>query len=287
MGSHRLQKLSLSDIKIEGYSVAGEETAIGLPELNVCFDVGKAPDSLLAVDNLFISHTHMDHVANLAYYCSQRDFREMAPGTVLLHESKCGMVEELLDFWGRFDGSRPPANIIGLTAGREYEIRRNLIAFAFDTNHTPDSLGYTIIDRRQKLKEEYLELEGQEIAKLRKEGKDITYTLNVPLVTYLGDTMSGDFQLLPCVKQSKILITECTFFEEDHHDRANAGKHFHIDHLVKWLPELECEHILLTHLSRRTHIGEAKKIINQRLAPEVASKVVFMMDRFNGHAKNE
>ncbi len=278
MGSDKLAKLDLGDYELVGYSVAGEETVVAVPNLNVCFDIGKAPDSLLNIDNVLITHSHMDHIANLAYYCSQRSFREMAPGRIFMPRRLAPFLDELLDFWGRFDGSRPPAEIIPISEGQEYEMRRNLFARAFKTSHTRDSLGYTIIEHRKKLKKEFFDLPGQEIARLRREGTEVTNTTQVPLVTYLGDTMSGDFEKLDFVCNSKILITECTFFDADHQDRATAGRHYYFNDLARWLETVNCEHIILTHLSRRTHIGQAKKRVRKLLPPEIAQKVHFLMD---------
>jgi len=52
----------------------GEETVVALPTLDVCFDVGKAPDQVLAINHVLLTHGHMDHAAGIAYYCSQRIF---------------------------------------------------------------------------------------------------------------------------------------------------------------------------------------------------------------------
>ena len=52
--SGRLVEHRLGGIQIIGYSVAGEETVIAAPELNVCFDVGKAPSEILSVDSMQI-----------------------------------------------------------------------------------------------------------------------------------------------------------------------------------------------------------------------------------------
>ena len=280
MGSRqRLNKLELDSLEILGYSVAGEETVITVPSLDVCFDIGKSPEPALSINHVLLSHGHMDHAAGIAYYCSQRDFREMAPGTVLLPKRLAQPLENLLACWGQIDGTYPPANIIPMEAGQEYEIRRNLFAFAFATNHCNGSLGFTIIERRQKLKSEFLDLPGTEIARLRKSGKEVTYTMNMPLITYLGDTMSGDFEQLACVRHSKVLIAECTFFDSDHHDRARAGKHYHFDNLSKVLEQMENEHIVLTHLSRRTDISKARKIVNKTLPDELVKKITFLMER--------
>lgn len=279
MGYRRLSKWTFDDIEIKGYSVAGEETVVMAPTLDVCFDIGKAPEAALSINHVLLSHGHMDHAAGIAYYCSQRDFREMAPGTVLLPARLAPVLEQLLRCWKDFDGTHPPANIIPMEPGREYEIRRNLFAFAFATCHSPGSLGYTIIERRQKLKPEYHELPGTEIARLRKAGQQVTYTLNMPLVTYFGDTMGGDFEELACVTHSKILIAECTFFDPDHHDRARAGRHYHWDDLSRLLPRMQNEHILLTHLSRRTEMARAREMVNRQLPPELSQRVHFLMDR--------
>lgn len=275
----RLAKCSFDGIDIQGFSVAGEETVVIVPTLDVCFDIGKAPEASLSANHVLLSHGHMDHAAGIAYYCSQRDFREMAPGTVLLPARLAPVLEKLLACWREFDGAHPPANIIPMEPGREYEVRRNLFAFAFATNHNAGSLGYTIIERRQKLKSEYLDLPGPEIARLRQGGEQVTYTVNMPLVTYLGDTMGGDFEQLACVRHSKILIAECTFFDQDHHDRARAGRHYHFDDLSRLLPQMHNEHIILTHLSRRTELVQARKMVDQALPEDLAKRVHFLMDR--------
>ncbi len=275
----RLNRITLGDMDLLGYSVGGEETVIAVPGLNVCFDIGKAPDEVISIDNVLLTHGHMDHAAGIAYYCSQRHFREMATGRVLLPTELAKPLGRLLDCWACLDGTRPPADVVPLNPGQEYELRRNLFAYTFETNHNGNTLGYSIVERRQKLKSEFLNLSGHQIASLREEGVPVTYTLNLPLVTYLGDTMQGGFMDLPCVRQSRVLIAECTFIDDDHYDRARAGKHFHISDLARILPEMENEYIVLHHLSRRTDIRTARKRIKQLLPDDVFERVHLLMER--------
>jgi hypothetical protein len=46
MPSHNLAKVEIDNLEIIGYSVAGEETVVAVLQLDVCFDIGKAPDRL-------------------------------------------------------------------------------------------------------------------------------------------------------------------------------------------------------------------------------------------------
>ena len=81
MPSHNLACLTVEDLDILGYSVAGEETVVGLPQLDVCFDIGKAPDQVIPINHVLLTHGHMDHAAGIAYYLSQRNFCGMSAGT--------------------------------------------------------------------------------------------------------------------------------------------------------------------------------------------------------------
>ena len=68
----RFAKLKLGALHIIGYSVAGEETVVQVPEMDVCFDIGRAPYFALTSNIICLSHGHMDHMAGVAYYLSQR-----------------------------------------------------------------------------------------------------------------------------------------------------------------------------------------------------------------------
>ena len=52
---------------------------------------------------------------------------------------------------------------------------------------------------------------------------DITRRVEMPLVTYCGDTGPGSFLALDHVRTSRILLLECTFVDDEHRERARAG----------------------------------------------------------------
>jgi ribonuclease Z len=277
MPSHNLANITIDDLDIIGYSVAGEETVIAIPQLDVCFDIGKAPDQFIPINNVLLTHGHMDHAAGIGYYLSHRKFCGQSPGTLLAPANLLPPIKQIIDAWGKLDGNAVPANLVGVKPGDEYKVKPNLFARVFPTNHSRGSVGYTIIEKRKKLKPEYLGLTGPQIVELKKQGIQIDNQIEMPIATYLGDTRYVDFSKLDYVAKSKILIAECTFFIDEHIERANAGRHMHIDEFARLVEGLDNEHIIVTHMTQRTGMGEIRKIMKKKLSKEISDKVTLLM----------
>lgn len=276
----------LSQVKVDtftllGYSVAGEESVIIAPELDCVFDIGKCPREALNVNHVLLSHGHTDHFAGLPYYFAQRDFQGIEGGTALVPEKLVAPLEELLAVWGRIDGNLPPHKIVGMSAGDDYEIRRGLVARTFKTHHRTDSLGYSLIDIRNKLKAEFTDLTGPQIVELKNKGVEITDRLEVPLVAYLGDTGPANYSDMAIVAEAKALLIECTFFDAEHISRAKQGRHLHINDLPGVLEGMRNEHIIIIHVTRRTNMSDARKLLRKTLDADTLKRTTFLMDRRN------
>jgi ribonuclease Z len=74
------------------------------------------------------------------------------------------------------------------------------------------------------------------------------------------------------------VLTECTFFDEEHRDRARIGRHLHLRDLGVLLEAWKAKHIVLLHVSRRTSIESARELMIKFLGPEQASRVHLLMD---------
>ena len=277
MPSHNLAHIKIDDLEIIGYSVAGEETVVAVPQLDVCFDVGKAPDQIIPINNILLTHGHMDHAAGIAYYLSQRNFCGISPGTILAPKNLLPPMKDIIDAWSRLDGNQIPANLVGVKPGDEYRIKPNLFARVFPTKHSRGSVGYTVIEKRKKLKPEYKGLTGPQIVELKKQGIEIDYPLELPIVSYLGDTQYVDFSQLKYIAESKILIAECTFYEGEHSGRAEAGRHMHIDEFAALLDKMNNEHIIITHITQRTPMREIRKILKDALPKKIYDKITLLM----------
>ncbi len=279
MPSHNLAHINIDGLEIIGYSVAGEETVVAVPHLDVCFDLGKAPDQIIPINHVLLTHGHMDHAAGIAYYLSQRNFCGMTAGTLLAPQNLLGPIRDIINAWYRLDGNQIPANLIGVKPGDEYRIKPNLFTRVFPTKHSKGSVGYTVIEKRKKIKPEYAGLAAPQIVELKKQGIEIDYPLEIPIVTYLGDTQYVDFSQLKYIVESKILIAECTFYETEHSGRAEAGRHMHINEFAELIEKLQNEHVIVTHTTQRTPMWDIRRILKEALSPEKHDKVILFMDK--------
>ncbi|GAB4196375.1 MAG: ribonuclease Z [Phycisphaeraceae bacterium] len=273
--------------RIQGISIAGEETFVQVPELGVCFDIGRAPRAMLSSDYVALSHGHMDHSAGLAYYFSQRHFQGIGTGTVICHPALANPIHNIMNAWVDLEAQRTPYNVIPLEPDQEHEIKNNIFLRGFTTKHTVPSLGYVAIEKRSKLREEFVGLDQPQLVELKNKGVEITKIHEIPLICFTGDTMWGEHFERPDVLNSRILITECTFLEPGHRDRADVGKHLHLEHIARLLEISSAEAVILTHLSRRTHIGEARRMIEAGIPRKYHDRLLVLMDSRSNRVRYE
>lgn len=264
--------------RVQGFSVAGEATAIHVPELDIGFDVGQCPRFLLPSKYLAISHGHMDHTGGLAYFCSQRRFQGMGNGRIVCDARIAPDIRKMMDGFVDLERQKTPYDLIPLKPEDQVEIKNNFFLRGFTTEHTCPSFGYSVFEKRSKLKTEFLDLPQEKLRELKDRGVEITRTMQIPILAYLGDTQPGPHLIREDVRKAQIVICECTFFEPDHKDRAKVGMHMHVDDLSEWLGVLECQALIVTHISRRTDLAYARNRLVAVAGEQKAARVLFLMD---------
>jgi ribonuclease Z len=274
---YQLSLVRVGDLTLAGYSIAGEESVVIIPELDVVFDIGKCPREALRINHVLLSHGHMDHAAGVAYYFSQRDFQGIADGVMLVSKSLVEPLRRLMEAVAGVEGHPSPHRFVGMAPGDDYEIRRSLLARAFSTHHLGNSLGFSLVEVRHKLKEQFSDRTGPQLVELKKQGVEITRRMELPLVAYLGDTARANYSDLPHVRDAKVLLIECTFFDPDHVRRARAGRHLHVTDLPEVLEGTANERIILTHVTRRTNLAEARRILKKALPKDTYDSITFLM----------
>jgi ribonuclease Z len=184
--------------------------------------------------------------------------------------------------WVDLEAQKTPYNVIGLAPDGEVEIKNHTILRAFATLHTVPSLGFVVLERRSKLRADLLGKPQEAILAAKNRGENITVQQEVPLVCYTGDTMWGPHFDRPDVLGASILIVECTFLEPGHQSKAAIGQHLHLDDIVRLLKRSTAKAVVLTHVSRRTHMIEVRKQIVEMVSAEDRARLYLLMDSRHG-----
>ena len=70
-----------------------------------------------------------------------------------------------------------------------------------------------------------------------------------------------------------------TFYEEEHRERADVGKHMHAGDLAKLLRQTNNEYVIITHVTHRTSLAAAKKMLKKEIDKQDAEKIIFLMEK--------
>jgi ribonuclease Z len=215
-----------------------------------------------------ISHGHQDHLGGLAYWASQRLLNAMGPGTVLAPEEIASSVEELLRLTARLEGGKPyPISVIPVHPGTSVALRKDVEIRFFTTDHWVPTLGSSLVWQRRRLRDEYAGLPTERIAELKRDGVEITETIDVVLLSYCADTGSSLFSTRPETLDCEVLLVECSFYRDSDRARAEEYGHMHIDDVEEVLGRFNGRHVVLMHPSRRNRLREIEDTIDNRLRP--------------------
>lgn len=261
-------------LTVEGYSRAAVQTYWRVPEMKLGFDLGLQPWSFMSTPTWFVSHTHLDHIAALPVLVARRRLMKMEPPTIHLPADAVEPVDRLLRAVERLDRGRLPVRLVGLRAGDEVELSRELVVTTSATRHTIPSLGFVVWERRRKLKPEYQNLRGEQIRDLRLSGVEVAAEMRIPKVAYLGDTAPEGLDACPDAYRAEILILEMTFVARTERPEAiHKYGHMHLDDIAARAERFENEWIIASHFSTRLPSEAIQKIVERRLPERLRGRV--------------
>lgn len=268
-------RMTHGGLTVEGYSRAAVQSYWRIPELKIGFDLGAHPWDFMGTPTWLITHSHLDHIAALPVYVARRRMMKMEPPTIYLPEEAVEDVQRLLRVFHRLDRGRLTCELVGVRPGQEIALSREHVVTVFATVHTIPSVGYVVWDRRNKLKEEYQGLSGEQIRDLRKAGTDVTREVRTPILAYTGDTSPGGFDNCAALYDAKILITEMSFIRANHRrEKIHKFGHMHLDDFLERADRFRNERIICAHYSTRYHPNEVRKLVESKLPESLRTRVV-------------
>lgn len=261
-------------LTIEGYSRAAVQSYWRVPELKLCFDLGGSPWSFMGTQTVFVSHSHLDHLAAIPVFVARRRMMKMEPPTIYVPEEVVENVQRLLHVWQRLDRGRMLCELIGVKPGDEIQLSREHVVTAFATKHTVPSVGYVVWDRRRKLRPEFQGMSGDQIRDRRLGGEDVTHEVRIPLVCYVGDSAPAGLDGYPPIYEAQVLITELTFFRPEHRkEKIHKFGHTHLDDIVERAGKFKNELIIFAHFSTRYQEQQIRTAIEQKLPASIKDRV--------------
>ncbi|HEY0788853.1 MAG TPA: MBL fold metallo-hydrolase [Thermoanaerobaculia bacterium] len=270
---------------IEGFSRAGNETWFRVRELGISLDIGRCPDTLVGMQNVFITHAHLDHALGVPYYGAQRRLYRLGVGRVFIPAETADDFRALLALHEKMARSEYPIELMPLAPGETWRLRRDLVVRAHRAAHRVPANAWEFLETRHKLRPELAHLPGEELARLRAEGSEVETWIERPILFYTGDTDRRILEQTEAIFDAEVLMFECSFTGEGEEDRAAEYTHIHLSDLWEFAERFRNETIILTHFSLRDSPAEiharirreAPGVLRERLVlalPEEYSRIV-------------
>lgn len=270
-------ELRFGDLRIEGWSRAGDETWFRVHPPGLALDVGRGASQLAGSQDVFVSHGHLDHCLGLPYVLSQRSLHRLVHTRVYCPQETAGPLAELILAAERLERARYRYDLIPLSPGDRVDVGRGLAMQAFAVDHVVPTLGFHLIRAKRRLAAPYAGLDAAGIVALRRQGVETSEVVEEVWLSYCGDTAAGVFDLEPRLFDSKVLMLECTFLGEEHRDKGERFKHLHLGDIEARAGEFRNRALVLHHLSRRYRVAELRAEVDRRM-PELAPRVHLLVE---------
>jgi ribonuclease Z len=266
-------RLQTEHFTIEGRSRAGHESWFRVRDLGIALDIGRCPDAIIGVANVFITHAHLDHAAGIPFYAGQRRLQRLPAGNLFVPTETVHDFRTLMDIHTRLENTPYDVEFIGMAPGDTRRLSRTLAVRAHQATHRVAARGYEFLARRHHLRPEYAGIDGQELARLRYEGVAIDDEVKVPVLFYTGDTDRGILEQNEALFKAEVLMIECSFVADGHQERAATYRHIHFDDLADFAAKFENRVILLTHFSKRYAPAEVVEELRRRCPPVLRDRI--------------
>ncbi|MEC7985713.1 MAG: hypothetical protein VX278_11160 [Myxococcota bacterium] len=270
------RNFQLDDLKLDILSIGGHYTCVQFPQYKIAIDMGICPQSALRADTVFFTHPHPDHMSGVIYHLSTREMMSQKKrSTYVLGVEHVEAFTQMIESWRKLSKNDLKCTIVPMSIQKEYDVRKDLRVQSFRSVHRIPCQGYTLIRRKKKRKEEYKNYSGPEMAAARKRGEEISREVTERLCSFTGDTSHHVFAQQPAILESKVLVTEVTFFcDRVSPEKATRNGHLHLQDLRRYESMFQNEYIVIMHLSARYATKEVERWIENTLPKHLRERIL-------------
>lgn len=226
---------------------------------------------------IFITHTHGDHIACLPFTLIGAD--EM-PEQTHIH-APAAAEKQLVNYINALFEASAMKPIGELQMGREESVyayhgydapttfrttcnKTVLEVSVVLCDHSIPTVSYCFSEVKNKLKAEYKGFAGKDIARKRAEGVDITEEMLKPVFAYICDTSIRVLAEYPEILTYPVVFIECTFLYPEELQNATATQHVHWDQLRPYVDSCPNTLFVLIHFSLRYTDAEVVDFFRQQ-----------------------
>lgn len=264
-------------MNVTGFSVAGIETCIEVPNLNLVLDMGRCPRSAVKQRTVLLTHGHVDHCGAIVHHAAYRALAGVSPSRFIMPACLVPDVKRMFTAAERLNGAKIPWDHVPLYPGEEFVLNERQFIRSFETSHRVPSQGYTVWERKKVLLPEFVGRSTEDLAALSQSGVVLSDFANVPVLAYTGDTRVDVLDNVPDLRQAATVIMECSFLDEQVSvKKARERGHIHLDELVSRADQLPAN-LILCHFSARYEDDEVVDVLKKRLPPSVVGRVTALV----------
>lgn len=264
-------EIQFNQFQLIGRSIAGVETIFTIPQWNITFDSGKAPDFCVTQDYLALTHWHLDHAGGVASILGLRCLNDLGPLTLVVPLKKLAQAEEYLTILKKISESQIQYQI--RPASQTFMIKKGFFLKSLPSFHCTESTGYCVESQKHQLKPEFQNKPAELIIQAKKKGVEINELITEMVFAFSGDSR-GEFLDSPA-NAATCLVMECSFFgDESEYEKVRLYGHTHIHDWRKYADKIQSKHVIMSHTSQRYTKKEIEEACQKNLPKHLLDRLI-------------
>lgn len=264
-------EIQFDQFKLMGRSIAGVETVLTIPGWDLTLDTGRAPDFAFAMNNLAISHWHLDHAGGLPFYLGLRRLNSLPPLNVIVPTQKLAATSAFLETLKNVSDTGIAYHVT--SAEKPLTLKKGFMLEAIPTFHNVPATGYLVSQKKNHLKKEFQGCPESQIKASSLKGIEVSETTTEPMLAFSGDSMA-EFLDTEAGK-TPYLVMECSFFG----DRSEYEKvrHYGHTHILDWKDRAEkilSHTVIMIHTSQRYSKQQVAEACQKHLPKTLLDRLI-------------